>query len=187
FTFTPQIETEPRLAPGGELVAFIRARDTLPVTPRLVVLMDLIAGTEFPVKLPAAAGRPLTIAWSGDSALDIRAQRGIWRARALGHGTPVPVTGTDSVAADSTLALWLGKPRFAQVIRCAGGGVCVRTIKGDTGELAPQGRDAFAWGRDSVAWFEGNDLYVRSFGPGLPRRVPLDHPPAHPRDGSYSG
>ncbi len=58
ITFTPLVEKGPRLSPTGEVVAFLRMRDTIPGTPRNVVLMNLLSGGEAAVALPADAGAP---------------------------------------------------------------------------------------------------------------------------------
>lgn len=187
-TFTPLIEKDPRLSPTGEVVAFLRMRDTLPDAHRDVVLMNLLGGGEVKVTLPADAGVPLAIAWSTDGhALYIRTARGDWQTApppAPALVTPVPAAA--AAAVDSALDLWLGEPRFARVISCRGGGLCILGPQGDTTALAPQGRDPIRWGSDSVAWFQQAGIIVRSLGPGRERRVTWTGGPEHPRDGSYA-
>ena len=77
--------------------------------------------------------------------------------------------------------------RFARVITCASGGVCAVGPRVDTTVLSTAGRDPLRWGADSVAWFEGDGMVIRSIGPGTVRRMLWKRPPAHPRDGSYRG
>ncbi len=187
-TFTPMIERGPRLSPAGEVVAFIRMRDTLAGSPRDVVLMNLLSGGDKIVPLPAGAGQPQAVAWSDNGTkLYIRTDRALWQTV-----TPpaalnvVAVTPADAAPADSALDRWLGLPRFSRAIACATGGICVIGPKGDTALLAPLGHDAIRWGTDSVGWFEGDAIVVRSLGPGHERRVTWTDGPGHPRDGSYA-
>lgn len=185
-TFTPLVEKGPRLSPTGEIVAFLRMRDTLPGTARGVVLMNLLGGGEAMIKLPADAGVPTALAWSGDSrSLYVRTDRGTWQSTV----PPVEpaVTPVASVAAaDSALDIWLGDPPFARVIGCASGGLCIFGPKRDTTALAPNGRDALRWGSDSVAWFQPDGMIVRSLGPGRERRVTWTNGPANPREATYA-
>jgi hypothetical protein len=39
--------------------------------------------------------------------------------------------------------------------------------------VSPVGREPVAWGADSVAWLEGDEIVVRPAGPGRARRVKL--------------
>ncbi|HEY3935573.1 MAG TPA: hypothetical protein VGL65_13260 [Gemmatimonadales bacterium] len=187
LTFTALIERHPRLSPSGDVVAFIRMRDTLPGTQHDVVAMNLLSGGEMTIALPAAAGQADDLAWSGDTVLYVRTDHGVWRAAAPpAHGDATPVIAPDSARADSVLSVWLGQPRFARVVNCSTAGLCIIGPKGDTGLLAPQGRDAIRWGDDSVAWFEDGAVMVRSLGPGRERRVNWRSIPDHPRDGTYA-
>lgn len=184
-TFTSLIEKGPRLSPTGEAVAFLRMRDTLPDAHRDVVLMNLLGGGEATLSLPVDAGIPRAITWSRDGrTLYIRTDHGDWQATAPPLVTAVPATETAGV--DSTLDVWLGEPRFARVISCVGGGLCIVGPRSDTTTLAPLGRDPIRWGSDSVAWFQPGGIIVRSLGPGRERRVILTNGPEHPRDGSYA-
>src|ERR1019366_5808303 len=187
-TFTPLIEWGPRLTASGDAVAFLRMRDTLPNAHRDVVIMNLLSGGEVTLKLPAEAGVPQAVAWSRDaSTLYIRTNHGSWQAEAppaAPRVSAVPPTAT--AVTDSALDLWLGEPRFARVISCVGGGLCIVGPKRDTTALAPQGHDPIRWGNDSVAWFQQEGIIVRSLGPGRERRVTWPNGPEHPRDGSYA-
>ena len=187
-TFTPLIERGPRLTPTGNVVAFLRMRDTLPVTHRDVVLMDLVSGGESLLELPAGTGEPREVAWNATgTTLYIRTDQGVWQSPGPPRLAPVvPVAPADSAAADSALDLWLGQPRFARVVQCAAGGLCIIGLKGDTTALAPMGTDAIRWGDDSVAWFERGSVVVRSLGPGRLRRLTWQDPPVNPRDGSFA-
>lgn len=187
LTFSPPIEAAPRLGPDGSVVAFLRMRDTLPGTPRDVVMMSLVNGAERRVRLPADAGPALAIGWSDDGrALFVRTGTTAWRV-AVPPADPAPerLDGAAAATADSVLDRWLGRPRFARAFACAAD-VCVRGPSGDTAVLAANARDPFPWGSDSVGWFEGERLMVRSLGPGPARRLTWSRIPGHPRDASYS-
>lgn len=187
-TFTPLIEKHPRLTPTGTIVAFLRMHDTLPGTRRDIVLMDLATGGESVPVLPPGSGQPLDLAWNADgTSLYVRTDRGIWQSAAPPRPTSfIPIAAAKLPGADSSLDLWLGQPRFARVIGCAAGGLCIVGPKGDSTALAPTGSDAVRWGDDSVAWFDNSALVVRSLGPGRLRRVTWQNAPQHPRDASYA-
>ncbi len=186
LTFTTLLERRPALTPEGALLAFLRMRDTLPTTPREVVVMNLLNGSERRLELPAEAGLPQALGWSDDQAtLYVRTDRGAWALAAPPAGPLARAVAQGDARADTALALWLGSPRFARVIPCAIG-VCVITLRGDTTQLSASGRNPFRWGTDSVAWFDGERLMVRSLGPGLPRRVEWSSAPKGIRDGAYA-
>jgi len=187
-TFTPLIEEHPRLNPTGSIVAFLRMHDTLPATHRDIVLMDLATGAEALPVLPPGSGRPLDLAWNAaGTSLYVRTDHGVWQSPAPPRPSSfVPVAAAERPAADSSLDLWLGRPRFARVIGCAAGGLCIVGPKGDSTALAPAGAGPIRWGDDSVAWFENSAIVVRSLGPGRLRRVTWQNSPQHPRDASYA-
>lgn len=187
-TFTALIEQGPQLTPSGEMVAFIRMRDTLPDQHRDLVVVNLLSYAELVIALPDSAGRLSQVAWSDDvSKLYMRTDRGLWQAPAPPvSGSPTLVLPADSAVADSALTLWLGRPRFTRVTHCAAGGVCVTGSSGDTAVLASDGRDAMRWGDDSVAWFQRDGIMVRSLGPGHERLVTWNDGPANVREGSYA-
>ena len=189
LTFTALHESMPRISPRGDAVALLRARDTAATTPGEIVLMNLLNGAERTLPLPDDAGRVTTIAWGADgSTLLVRTAKDTWQL-----STPpdapraTPARGALFVTADSLFELWVGEPRFARIITCSDGGVCAVGPRVDTTVLSALGRDPLRWGEDSVAWFEGEGMVIRGIGPGTVRRMLWKQPPAHPRDGSYSG
>lgn len=189
LTFTPLIESMPRINHRGDAVAFLRARDSLPTTRNDVVLMNLLNGAERTLPVPDSAGRVEAIAWGPDTnTLYVRSARGTWRV-----STPplppeaVAAVGAEAPRASSAFDLWVGNPPFAMIYECPQGGVCAVGKQVDTTVISATGRDPLRWGADSVAWFDGDGMVVRGIGPGTVRRVLWKHPPAHPRDGSYSG
>ncbi len=188
FTFTPLTESDPQLTPNGDVVAFLRSNDAMPTTPPRVVLMNLLSGGELPVHLPDSAGVPVALAWNDDaSLLYVRTTRGLWETAARPGATTVTrVVTADTARADTMLTVWLGAPRFARAIACAGGGVCVIGPRGDTADIAPEGHDPVRWGGDSVAWIEHGALKVRSLGPGVGRRITWNRGPDHPRQPTFA-
>jgi hypothetical protein len=190
ITFTPMVEASPALSRGGDVVAFLRGADSLPGTPRDLVVMNLLNGAERTLPVPPAAGHIDRLAWSEDgTALLLATATGSWAITAP-PATPVAtqLDGAAREAADSALTTWLGRPRFARAFNCpAGQGVCLIGPSGDTAVLASRGRDPFAWGQDSVGWFEGDAMYVRSLGPATPRPVSLgQRGPTGARQGTYA-
>jgi hypothetical protein len=190
ITFTPMVESSPALSRGGDVVAFLRGADSLPDTPRDLVVMNLLNGAERTLPVPVAAGHIDRLAWSEDgTALLLATATGSWAITAP-PATPVAtqLDGAAREAADSALTTWLGRPRFARAFNCpAGQGVCLIGPSGDTAVLASRGRDPFAWGQDSVGWFEGDAMYVRSLGPATPRPVSLgQRGPTGARQGTYA-
>lgn len=190
ITFTAMPESHPALSRGGDVLAFLRGRDTLPATPRDVVVMNLLNGAERTMPIPDGAGRIDRLAWSDDGTqLLLATATGTW-AIAAPPAKPVAeqLQGNARDVADSALGTWLGRPRFARAFNCpAGAGVCLVGPSGDTAVLASRGRDPFAWGLDSVGWFEGDAMYVRSLGPATPRPVSLgQRGPSGARQGTYA-
>lgn len=191
LTYTPLIESSPRINPRGEAVAFLRVRDAKPTSQNEVVLMNLLNGAERRLAIPASAGRVQRIAWNplDSNALFVKGVHGeIFRiATPPSPAEAVPVNGQDVVIAETALGLWVGDPPFATIYHCPAGGICAVGKRVDTTVLATTGHDPLRWGTDSVAWFDGDGMVVRSIGPGPARRMSMKRPPAKPRDGSYSG
>jgi hypothetical protein len=187
LTFTALIETHPRLSPRGDVVAFLRMRDTLPGTPRDVVLMNLLGGGEVTIPMPASAGTPQLVAWADDETmLYIRTDRGAWQANAPpAKPDAKPVPAASAAVADSMLQLWLGTPRFARAFSCPVG-ICVVGANGDTTAVAHNGTDPMRWGPDSLAWFDRNTIVVRSLGPGNSRIISWENGPNNPHDGTFA-
>ncbi|HET9132759.1 MAG TPA: hypothetical protein VFN90_00510 [Gemmatimonadales bacterium] len=193
LTFTPVVERSPALTSRGDMLAFLRVADDAIGGAPGVVVMNMLNGAERLIALPDSAGAVTQVAWrDDDAALWLRTGTGLWTVNAPPAASDArPVTGSEAAVADSALTLWVGTPRFARVVPCADGGVCVVPPAGDTARVSPTGRDPTRWGSDSLAWFEGDELFVRSLGRGIPRRVPLRmvnaDPPRRPREVAHAG
>ena len=187
-TFTALIESRPQLTATGEVVAFLRMRDTLPGQRREVVVVNLLSYGEVVIALPDSAGQPESVAWSDNASnLYVRTDRGLWQAAAPPSQPSVTrVTPGDTAVADSSLNSWLGRPRFSRAISCAAGGVCAIGPNGDTAVLSAEGRGAIRWGNDSVAWFQNRGIVVRSLGPSHERVVTLKDGPDNPREATFA-
>jgi hypothetical protein len=190
ITFTPVAELRPALAPDGASVAFLRGVSLRDSTPATLWVMNLLNGAEEEVPLPSDAGTPERVAWSEDgSALVIRTSNGIYRSAAPPEDTdPQPVPPEERAPAESTLAVLLGDPVFARVIRCdrRAEDLCVVPRRGRPGILAQAARDPVRWGTDSVAFFTtGELLQVRPLARGRPRLLHLSDPPPRPRQPTF--
>jgi hypothetical protein len=184
ITFSPVAEMRPALAPDGGAVAFLRAGRLGDSVPAGVWVLNLGNGRERRIELPAGDAPPEQVGWSNDGRwLVVRAGGELYRAE------PPPATGTvravpptERAAAESVLAVLLGRPAFARVVSCEQAeDLCV---VGDTGSptlLAPDARDPTRWGDDSVAYLQGDRVVVRPLGPGRTRRVEWTGVPVSPR------
>jgi hypothetical protein len=184
ITFSPVGEMHPAVAPDGGAVAFLRAASLGDSVPAGVWVLNLANGRERQIELPATAGRPEELGWSNDGGwLVVRAGGQLYRAEPPpATETARPVAATERAAAESALAVLLGRPAFARVVPCEQAeALCV---VGDTGApalLAAGAREPARWGDDSVAYLEGDRLVVRPLGPGRTRRVRWTGVPVRPR------
>jgi hypothetical protein len=185
LTFTNVGEMRPALSPDGVLLAFLRGASLRDSTPGTVWVMNLLSGAEREIELPGGAGSPRQVGWSPDGpALVVRADRGLYRGDAPpAPARLAPVSAAQRPAAESTLAVLLGRPVFARVVPCAtAGALCVASDTGAPGPLAIGARDPLRWGDDSVAFFVGSGVEIRPVGPGRSRRLAWDHEPARARE-----
>lgn len=183
-TFSSVGEMRPTLSPDGSMIAFLRGASLRDSAPGSVWVMNLLSGAERELELPRGAGPPGQVGWKGDGrSLVVRAGRGLYEANAPpGGGSLRPIRGGDRAAAESTLAVLLGRPVFARVIPCAErGDLCVAGDTGAPSLLASGARDAARWGDDSVAFFLGDAVEIRPLGGGRARRLAWDNPPSRPR------
>ena len=184
ITFTNVAEMRPSLSPDGSMLGFLRGASLRDSTPGSVWVMNLLSGAEREIELPRGAGAPSGVGWTADGrSLVVRSSRGLYRANAPPARAEVrAVQSNERAAAESTLAVLLGRPVFARVIACAEpGALCVAGDTGAPGLLARGARDATRWGDDSVAFFVGDEVEIRPLGEGRSRRLAWDDPPARPR------
>ena len=185
ITYTPVAELAPALAPNGTDLVFLRSqslRDTIPAT---VWVMNLLTGNERELELPKGAGAPERVGWSEDGAtVVVRTGQGLYRFDAPpAKPEPRAVPAADSAGADSSLAVLLGDPVFARVVRCQrASDLCLITRRGGEGILAQAARDPVRWGPDSVAFLVGDNLLqIRPLAKGRPRALNWSDVPARPR------
>jgi hypothetical protein len=184
ITFSAVGEMRPALSPDGGAVAFLRGSSLSDSAPATVWVMNLENGAERQIDLPRDAGRPEQVAWSdGGRSLVLRAGGSLYRAAAPPAGSATrQVLGAERAAAESALAVLLGRPVFARAVPCRDAeDLC---LVGDTGSaslLARGAREPARWGDDSVAYFEGDRLVVRPLGAGRARVVEWSAVPARPR------
>jgi hypothetical protein len=176
-TFSPVAESRPALSSDGRAVAFLRDST--------VWVLSLVGGSERRVRLPKGAGMPERVGWSGDGrSLVVATAAGLYRWVAPPKkGAADEIPAGERLAAESSLAVFLGSPAFTRVVPCERPtDLCV---VGDTGApslLAANAHDAVRWGSDSVGYFVGDELRVRPLGPGRERTLELRNPPARPRE-----
>lgn len=190
ITFTAVGEMRPSLAPDGGAVAFLRAGSLRDSTPASVWVMNLLSGRERRIALPRSAGPPDRVGWTRDgSALVVEARGGLYQAPPPPVGQSAqPVPDAERAAADSALAVLLGDPVFARVVRCAEpADLCVQGDTGTPGLLERGARGAARWGPDSVLLLLDGGLVVRPLGPGRARRVDWTDVPPAPRDPTAFG
>jgi hypothetical protein len=180
ITFSSVGEMRPALSPDGAMLAFLRGASLRDSTPGSVWVMNLLSGAEREIELPPGAGTPSQVGWSaGGRRLVVRAGGGLYRGAAPpAHAPLARVPAADRAAAESTLAVLLGRPVFAWVVPCAEpGNLCVAGDTGTPGPLARQARDPLRWGDDSVAYFVGDWVEIRPLGQGRARRLEWENAP----------
>jgi hypothetical protein len=184
ITFSPVSEMHPALAPDGSSVAFLRAGSLGDSVPSSVWVLNLANGAEREILLPATAGRPEQVGWGANGRwLVVRAGGELYRAEPPpGAGAATAVTNGERAAAESALAVLLGRPAFARVVPCENAeNLCVVGDTGPPALLAPGAREPARWGDDSVAYLVGDRLVVRPVGPGRTRRMEWTGVPPRPR------
>ncbi len=185
ITYTPVAELAPALAPNGTDLAFLRSQSLRDSTPATVWVMNLLSGSERELELPTGAGTPERVGWSdAGKTVIVRTGQGLYQfdaPPAKPEARPVPAA--DSAVAESSLAVLLGDPVFARVVRCKRtSDLCLITRRGAPGILAQAARDPVRWGTDSVAFLVGDDLLqIRPLARGRPRALNWSNVPVRPR------
>ena len=189
ITFSAVAELRPSLAPDGSSVAFLRGLSLRDSTPATVWVMNLLNGAERELSLPKNAGRPERVGWSKDgSSLIVQTESELYRLPAPpARSDPQPVDAADRADAESSLAVLLGDPVFAQVLPCKkAADLCVAPRTGRPGILAQAAHDPVRWGTDSVAFFTAGDLLqIRPLAKGRPRLLHVSNPPARLRQPTF--
>lgn len=193
LTFTRDIESSPALHASGGAVAFLR-RAAGPDPRTWLVVLNLVNAAEREVEVPPALGRAERVAWSGDGTrIYVSGSGGV----AETPGPPAALAldlleagDPRSTTADSSLTVLLGDPPLARVVPCpADSAASAFCAVGSSGIVQPLGdfvRQPFRWGADSLGYFDGERLMVRSLGGGRPRHVAWTRAPDHARDATYS-
>jgi hypothetical protein len=188
ITFTPVAELAPALSPDGADVAFLRGASLRDSTPTTLWVMNLLNGAERELSLPEDAGRPQRVGWTRDGkSLIVATASGHYRLNAPpARPDPEPVPAEARATAESSLAVLVGDPVFAQVVSCRNGAyLCVQTRRGAPGILAQSARDPVRWGPDSVAFFVNDLLQIRPLARGRPRLLNWSNVPVRPRQMTF--
>jgi hypothetical protein len=182
LTFSVVGELRPSLSPDGSQVAFLRGATLTDSMPASVWVLNLVSGADRQVRLPLRTGLPDRVGWRG-GALVVGTRDGVYEVAAPPtEGEPQLLAGPARVAAESSLAVLLGRPVFARVVPCDDpADLCVVGASGAPALLAEEAGDAARWGDDSVAYLTGGKLVVRPVGPGRARLVLWSGVPARPR------
>ena len=194
LTYTLSDEDAPALAPGGGVLAFTRAPRRADSSARRIWFMNLVSGSERELPPLPDGSVPTRLAFSADGGtLYVRTTNGLWSLEAP-PAVPSPrrLAGPDSARADSALTTFIGEPAFAVVGPCVAnvGKLCVFPpgAPPSNAEIPLQegGFDPVHWGADSVGYFVGDRLLVRSGAGGRVREILWARMPAHPRRPTYA-
>ena len=188
ITFTPVGEMRPDLSLDGTRLAFLRGGSLRDSTPGSVWILNLNTGGEHQVELPRNAGLLRQVAWARDGrSLVVRTAAGLYRAPAPPAESEVrSVAPSERAQAESTLAVLLGDPPFAEVVPCPDpADLCLHTKTDTLAPLAEGAHGAFRWGPDSVAFFRRDGIIeVRPLGPGRARLLRVEGGPRGVREGT---
>ncbi|MEO6068678.1 MAG: hypothetical protein ABJB33_07195 [Gemmatimonadota bacterium] len=189
-TYTLSDEDAPALTPSGGVLAFTRAPTAADSAGRRIWFMNLVSGNEREVPALPDGAVPLSLAFSDDGAiLFVRTTKGIYALQSPPSvPTPRRLSAIDSLRADSVLTVFIGDPRYALIAQCrkAIGSLCAFPPGQDEAPLQAGGVDPVRWGADSVAYFVGDRLIVRSGGGGRAREVRWVRMPPAPRRPTFA-
>ena len=189
-TYTLSDEDAPALAPSGGMLAYTRAPTRADSAHRHVWVMNLVSGNERELPPLPEGATPTRLAFSADGAtLYVRTTNGLWSLQAPpSAATPQRLTAADSARADSALTTFIGEPPFAVVGPCVttAGKLCVFPPGQDEAPLQEGGSDPVHWGADSIGYFVGDRLLVRSGAGGRVREILWARMPRHPRLPTYA-
>lgn len=186
ITYTDVVEAGPALSPDGVTVAFLRGRTMRDTVPGAVWVLNLMNGAERELDLPQGAAPPDHVGWAraGD-VLFVRAGAEVYRLAAPPASAGARLARPDErLTADSSFSVVLGDPPFARVLAC-GGSLCAEGANGPPTPFVQEAHDAVRWGPDSLGYLAGDELIVRSVGPGRSRRVLWRGAPKRPREFTF--
>lgn len=191
ITFTLSDEDAPALAPSGGVLAFTRAPSRADSGARRIWFMNLVSGNERELSPLPEGAIPTRLAFSADGAtLYVRAtDGGLWALLAPpAVSPPRRLAASDSARADSALTTFLGEPPFAVVGPCVAvtGTLCAFPPGQAEAPLQQGGSDPVHWGADSIGYFVGGRLLVRSGGGGRVREILWARMPRNPRRPTYA-
>ena len=190
LTYTLSDEDAPALSPSGGVLAFIRSPSRADSAGRRVWFMNLVTGNERELPAFPDSSVPLRLAFAAaETTLFVRTTQGLWSVAAPPTAyPPTRLRGPDSVAADSALTVFIGDPPFARIGPCLvrNGSLCAFPPGKDETPLQEGGFDPVRWGADSVGYFVGDRLLVRSGEGGRVREVKWVRVPVRPRHPTFA-
>jgi len=182
LTFNRPEERLPKISPGGDMVAFLRAARGVSGPPWSLVILNLLNNAERAMPLPADAGGPDRLGWSRDGTRVVVFAGGYYVMAAPPGASSLQRFSRDSTAlADSISRELLGEPPRAMVSDCPDGGACIVAMTGEITRLDPAARNPVRWGADSVGYFLPDGFEVRPLAGGRSRRPEWLGAPAHLR------
>ncbi len=189
-TYTLSDEDAPALAPSGGVLAYTRAPTRADSAARRIWFMNLVSGNEREMPPLPGGAIPTRLAFSADgTTLYARTAAGLFALTAPpAVSPPRRLSAADSARADSALTTYIGDPPFAPIAPCvvAAGSLCAFPPGEPEAPLQEGGVDPVHWGADSVGYFVGDRLLVRSGGGGRVREVMWARVPPHPRRPTYA-
>ena len=118
LTYTPVAELARRACAGRRVGRLSPAKSLRDSTPATVWILNLLSGADRELRLPKGAGAPRRIGWypSGASIV-VETGRGLYLLNAPpAKAEARPVSAGERARAESSLAVLLGDPVFAQVV-----------------------------------------------------------------------
>ena len=187
LTFTRAVESLPKLAPSGVVLAFVRrgagtegGRADGRMSGGELVIVDLIGGTERTVGLEAMPSR---LGWfPGGDTVAVATAAGVMTV-ALGPGKLAAVAA--GPRADSLSYDRVGTPAFGSLRPCRAGGLCVISDAGEETALAEGAADGCRWGDKALAYVRNGKIEVRPLGGGRVRQPTWNNEPTHLRQPTH--
>ncbi len=178
LTFTRAVESLPKLAPSGGLLAYVRKGGGADGGD--LVIFDLIGGTERTVTLAAT---PTRLGWfPGSDTVAMVTPAGVMTV-ALGPSKLAAVAA--GPRADSLSYDRVGTPAFGAIRACRAGGLCVLSDAGEETALADGATDGCRWGTRALAYVREGKIEVRPLGGGRVRQPSWANAPAHLREPTH--